>query len=290
MLPAAVVGATWTCTATPASVCPPFGTGSINTSAVHLQSGGSATFVVSGTVAQNAVGTLSNTATVAVPAGVEDPAAANDSATDTSSIAPPPNGTLSLVRNGTGSGTVTSNDAQIDCGATCAHAYAGGSTPTLSATAAMGSVFTGWLGGCTGTVPCNVFIDGDVNVTATFAPASVGNRTLDADDSSSYDALTDGLLIIRFLFGLTGTPLTSNALGLNAQRNTPALVAGYLDDVRPRLDIDGNGVVDALTDGLMVLRWLFGLSGATLVQGAVGPGAIRTTAPQIELYLLLQQP
>lgn len=50
-------------------------------------------------------------------------------------------------------------------------------------------------------------------------------------------------------------------------------------------DIDGNGVVDALTDGLLLLRWQFGLRGASLIAGAVDPNATRNTAPLIEAYL-----
>ncbi len=48
------------------------------------------------------------------------------------------------------------------------------------------------------------------------------------------------------------------------------------------LDVDGNGKADALTDGLLIIRYLFGLRGAPLVQGAVGPGAERTTSTDIE--------
>jgi hypothetical protein len=50
-------------------------------------------------------------------------------------------------------------------------------------------------------------------------------------------------------------------------------------------DIDGNGNVDALTDGLMLLRYLFGLSGASLIDSAVATGATRSTAADIEAYI-----
>ena len=43
-------------------------------------------------------------------------------------------------------------------------------------------------------------------------------------------------------------------------------------------DIDGDGNVDALTDGLLLLRYLFGLSGDTLTVGVVASNATRTTA------------
>ena len=51
------------------------------------------------------------------------------------------------------------------------------------------------------------------------------------------------------------------------------------------LDIDGNDQVDALTDGLIVLRYLFGLEGETLITGAVATDATRTSAEDIEAYL-----
>ena len=49
-------------------------------------------------------------------------------------------------------------------------------------------------------------------------------------------------------------------------------------------DIDGSGNVDALTDGLMLLRYLFGLTGASLIDSAVAAGAERTTAAEIGIY------
>lgn len=51
------------------------------------------------------------------------------------------------------------------------------------------------------------------------------------------------------------------------------------------MDIDQNGQVDALTDGLLLLRYMFGLRGASLVQGLIGQGAARNTAALIEAYL-----
>ncbi len=88
-LPSAIGGATWTCTASPGSSCPAAGAGSINTSAVNLQSGGTVTFTISGTVSPSASGSLNNTATIAVPSGFTDPNPGNNSATDIDSITPP---------------------------------------------------------------------------------------------------------------------------------------------------------------------------------------------------------
>ncbi|MGB2401557.1 MAG: hypothetical protein ACPH7H_07150, partial [Porticoccaceae bacterium] len=50
-------------------------------------------------------------------------------------------------------------------------------------------------------------------------------------------------------------------------------------------DIDGNGKLDALTDGLILLRYLFGLRGTMLTNGAVASDATRTTPEVIEEYV-----
>jgi hypothetical protein len=56
-------------------------------------------------------------------------------------------------------------------------------------------------------------------------------------------------------------------------------------DVPITLDVDGNGVLDALTDGLLVLRFSFGFTGSTLITNAVGAGCTRCDAPSITAYL-----
>ena len=55
-------------------------------------------------------------------------------------------------------------------------------------------------------------------------------------------------------------------------------------------DVDGNGKTEALTDGLLGLRYLFGLRGAELVRGAVGNDAARTSAAAIESYIASLMP
>jgi hypothetical protein len=53
-------------------------------------------------------------------------------------------------------------------------------------------------------------------------------------------------------------------------------------------DLDGNGAVNATSDGLMLLRALFGLSGTAVTAGAVAPGAPRSTWSSVRDYLGLQ--
>lgn len=54
------------------------------------------------------------------------------------------------------------------------------------------------------------------------------------------------------------------------------------------LDIDGNGAVDAATDGLLVLRYLLGMRGSTLITGALGNNPSRCDATSVEAYLALR--
>ena len=51
------------------------------------------------------------------------------------------------------------------------------------------------------------------------------------------------------------------------------------------MDVDGNGRVDATTDGLLMTRYMLGLRGPALVSGALGTGATRTLPADIESYL-----
>ena len=74
--------------------------------------------------------------------------------------------TVSVVLAGNGGGTVTSSPAGINCGTTCSASFVSGSVVTLTATAATGSVFSGWSGDCSGAGSCTV--TASASATATF--------------------------------------------------------------------------------------------------------------------------
>ncbi len=109
--------------------------------------------------------------------------------------------------------------------------------------------------------------------------------SFDIDDSGSLSALTDGLLVIRHLFGFTGDTLIASAVDTSARRSTAADISAYLTAAENELDIDGSGDVGALTDGLLLIRYLFDFRGDALISGAIGTGATRTTAEEIESYI-----
>jgi Tol biopolymer transport system component len=76
--------------------------------------------------------------------------------------------TLSVTREGNGTGTVTSQPGGIDCGLDCVETYDGGTAVRLTAVAAQDSVFNGWSGPCAGTGPCDLILTGNTAVVASF--------------------------------------------------------------------------------------------------------------------------
>jgi hypothetical protein len=130
-----------------------------------------------------------------------------------------------------------------------------------------------------------------------FSGPSVWNFTtgpianLDVDGNGSADALTDGILILRYLFNPAGPWSLTDAVGTGASRTDRAAIRDHLDrGVNGLLDVDGNGRADALTDGILILRYLFAPSGQWNFVDAVGPGASRTSREAIQSYLQQYDP
>jgi hypothetical protein len=114
--------------------------------------------------------------------------------------------------------------------------------------------------------------------------APAGN--LDADGNGCCDALTDGILILRYLFAPSGSWTYSDAIGTGATRTDREAIRSYLaSEVANVLDCDGNGTADALTDGILILRYLFSPTGAWSYADAVGMGATRNDRDAIRAHL-----
>ena len=112
-----------------------------------------------------------------------------------------------------------------------------------------------------------------------------GCFSFDVDENLEAQPLTDGLLVIRHLFGFSGDSLISGAVSGGASRDASDAIASYLTDADSQLDIDGDGESKPLTDGLLLIRYLFGFSGDSLISGAIGDGAERDTAEKVEGYI-----
>jgi hypothetical protein len=106
--------------------------------------------------------------------------------------------------------------------------------------------------------------------------------SLDIDGNGQYDALTDGLLLLRGMFLLSGDSLVSDAVASDAVYKTSGEVASRIDMLGDLVDIDGNGTVDALTDGLVILRYLFNLRGDVLINDVIASDATVKTAEDVE--------
>jgi uncharacterized delta-60 repeat protein len=99
-------------------------------------------------------------------------------------------------------------------------------------------------------------------------PYDAATCALNADLNNQV-AGNDGVLAIRYLLGYTGDALTSGALGADPGR-TAQQITDHFDELKSmgKLDVDGDGEVNAMTDGLLILRAMLGLSGDALVAGA----------------------
>jgi hypothetical protein len=217
-----------------------------------------------------------------------------------------PTGTFARIeRRGSGSGTVSSIERVVSGHSLfcvlgspvywydCDVAIPPGTVLTLTASPMSVSVFVGWQGACAGTTsPCSVTVppSGAMIVRAVFAASTAMPFTLDIDQDTIASPHTDGLLVQRVLARLHDAALTHAALGPNALRMSADLIEDRVLDMQPLLDIDRNGEVDLLTDGVIILRYMFGFRGNALTLNAIGPGARRTDPQLIAADLALLMP
>ncbi len=96
---------------------------------------------------------------------------------------------------------------------------------------------------------------------------------LNIDNSNAatqYKAGSDGVMLLRYLLGFRGSALSAGVLGTAGTQplRTDAQIEAHMTAYMSRFDVDGDGQVYAMTDGLMIVRRLLGLSGAALTTGA----------------------
>lgn len=106
VLPAQIASAEWNCVPAGGASCTPNGTGNIN-DAINLPAGLSVTYTIVANVSPYAMGMLTNSASVAAPAGFVETAPGNNSATDSNAPASsepdigPPDGDWIAIPQGT---------------------------------------------------------------------------------------------------------------------------------------------------------------------------------------------
>ena len=152
---------------------------------------------------------------------------------------------LTVSIAGTGTGTVSSSPAGINCGTICSTTFASG-TVALTATAGAGSVFTGWSGACSGVGVCNVNMNVAQAVTASFSQPvfstlyNLGSNTTDptnptfpgiiaqgpdgnlyttaptalgGSEGAVFNVTPSGTLTVLTTFGSNGAPQSGLTLG-----------------------------------------------------------------------------
>ena len=110
----------------------------------------------------------------------------------------------------------------------------------------------------------------------------------DVDGDGMFGALTDAQVLLRYDLGFRGDSLIAGAISEEScTRCDVAAVQTFIEGLGMATDIDGNGQVGPLTDGLLRLRWAFGLEGAGLATGATGIGCTRCAPQAIADYLTI---
>ncbi len=218
--------------------------------------------------------------------------------------------TYGVTYNANGS---TGGTAPVD-----GNAYAPGATVTVlgntGVSVKIGSTFAGWNTAANGTgtnyVGGATFAMGSANVTlyAQWTPVTYG-VTYNANGSTSGTAPVDGnpyapgstvavlantgaLVKTGATFAgwnsaVNGTGVSYPASGSSSFAMGSANVTLYALWSNPcTLDVDGNNQVDPLTDGLMLVRAMFGLTGTAVTNGAIGTGTpTRPAWDKIQPYL-----
>lgn len=110
--------------------------------------------------------------------------------------------------------------------------------------------------------------------------------SLDVDEDGAALPLSDGILALRYLAGFNGNTLVDGAVNPAGGRTDPDEIVPYLDGLRDvMLDVDLDGQFLPLSDGILLLRFLAGFTGPTLVEGAVNPAGARTDPDEIAAFL-----
>jgi uncharacterized repeat protein (TIGR01451 family) len=244
----AALTCTWTCVGAGGGTCTASGSGNLSDS-VNLPSGGSVTYTASCTIAGTATGSLSNTATVTEPAGVSDPTPGNNSATDTDTLAPDADlsitktdGVTTATSGGSTTYTITASNsgpstataatvadtfpASLTCTWTCA-GLAGGTCTAAGSGNVNDSVNLPSGGSATYTASCTISAaaTGSLSNTATItAPAGVTDPTPGNNSATDTDTLgaSADLSITKTDGVTTATPGGSTTYTITASNAGPS--------------------------------------------------------------------
>ncbi|MDG1694054.1 MAG: hypothetical protein P8I13_04240, partial [Porticoccaceae bacterium] len=115
------------------------------------------------------------------------------------------------------------------------------------------------------------------------------STTWDIDGNGKADALTDGLTLLKASFGLSGQSMIEGSIATDSNM-TLEDIEGSMDKAMTIADIDDSGDVDALTDGVMLLRYLFDIKDSGLTEGVISSNAKREAHQSIVDHLEKHMP
>jgi hypothetical protein len=153
---------------------------------------------------------------------------------------------LDITKIGSGSGTVTSDPAGIDCGETCSYEFNPDTIITLTAVPDADSRFAGWTGGCTGEEEtCQVTMDTAKTVSAEFIMQYDLTVTKTGSGSGAVTSVPAGIDCgenCTFKFDL------DEVVALTAETDPDSLFSGWSDDCSGEtcsVTMDGDKTVTA---------------------------------------------
>lgn len=130
------------------------------------------------------------------------------------------------------------------------------------------------------------YVSGTGTIDITDAGGDVAGL-LDANGNGESNPFQDGILIIRFMLDQPDANLEDAALiPAGASRSTGAAIQAHLASARHALDANGDGIINAFQDGILIARFLLGQPDANLADPALAPaGSTRTSGDVIGQYL-----
>ena len=116
---------------------------------------------------------------------------------------------------------------------------------------------------------------------------------LDADGDGIAHSETDGYIVYRYIAKWDDQKLIENGLGEQATRVEATEIRAWLDKMLSdtdtcSFDVDGDGIALANTDGLLIYRFLQGITGDAMTNGIVAAAGIRKEPEVIYAWIMEQ--
>ena len=95
------------------------------------------------------------------------------------------------------------------------------------------------------------------------------HSVIDIDGDGQVTPLSDGILMLRYMAGFRGNVLVGDIVdGRAGMRTGSAAIEEYLErELADSMDIDGDGEMSPLVDGIMMIRQMAGFGGSAIVNG-----------------------